>query len=162
MARQHLRPTVHSSSGKITVWGGFTADGPRPLHRIQGNLNAAGYIAILTEHVLPLNLPGQGTMFQQDNATCHTAATTRRFFETNGIELLPWPAQSPDLNPIENVWSYIQQRVDLHEIHGFEQLWNVTLRVWNEMPADYLQNLINSMPRRIREVIAAHGGSIPY
>ena len=72
---QHIRPTVHSSSGKLQVWGAFSLAGDRPLARIQGNLNAASYQQILNDNLLPLDLPGNHLHFQQDNASCHTART---------------------------------------------------------------------------------------
>ena len=64
------------------------------------------YIKILQEHAIPAieNLyPNNDYYFQEDNVPCHTAKTTKRFIEEKQIRRLPWPASSPDLNPIEHL-----------------------------------------------------------
>ena len=82
------RPTVHSGSGKLMVWGGFSADGTRKLAMIQGTLNTERYIQLLTDNLLPLDLVTRGITFQQDNAPPHKSRRTLQFFETEGIQLL--------------------------------------------------------------------------
>lgn len=159
---QHVRPTVHAASGKLQVWGAFTQNGIRSLVRFYGRLNAAAYQDMLREHVLPLNLPQHGLIFQQDNATCHTARTTLRFLQQNDIDVMPWPPQSPDLAPIENLWSYLQNRLDCLEIHSVNDLWESALREWRDIPQEIIDHVIESMPRRIEMVIAAKGGPIRY
>lgn len=162
MQPQHIRPTVHASSGKLEIWGGFTYDGLRPLACIQGRLNAMSYCELLQEHLLPLDLPGNNLILQQDNATCHSARVTQRFLQENHIEVLPWPPQSPDLNPIENLWSQLQQEVDKVPVQGMNGLWAEVQRQWQRLDPQVLRNLIDSMPRRVEQVIAARGNSIPY
>lgn len=162
MRPEHIRPTVHASSGKILVWGGFFHNGTRVLARVQGRLNAEGYCNLLREHVVPLNLQANNQLLQQDNATCHSARRTQTFLRENNITLLPWPAQSPDLNPIENLWSQLQQQVDRRVVHGLDGLWDAALEEWNNLDNQVLTNLVDSMPRRVQQLIAANGGAIPY
>lgn len=162
MRPEHLRPTVHSSSGKMMVWGAFSYAGIRPFARVHGRLNAEAYCNLLQRHLVPLDLPGNNFIFQQDNATCHTARRTQRFLQDNNIEVLQWPAQSPDINPIENLWSQIQQQVDRMVVHGMDGLWQAAQDVWMNIEPQVFQNLIRSMPRRVELVIAANGGAIPY
>ena len=162
LRQQHIRPTVHSSSGKLMVWGAFSLNGGRPLARICGNLNAASYQDILRDHLLPLNLPQNGLIFQQDNATCHSARTTLRFLEDNNVDVMRWPPQSPDLNPIENLWGYLQQRLDRLEVRTMDELWAAAEREWRGIPQDVITNLVESMPARMALVIAARGGSTRY
>ena len=162
MHQEHIRPTVHSASGKLQVWGAFTQYGFRVLVRIDGRLNAAAYQDILREHLLPLELTENGMVFQQDNAACHTAATTTRFFAEHNIEVIPWPAQSPDLAPIENLWGYLQQRLDAREIHSMNELWEAAQEEWQNIPQQVFNNVIASMPRRMQMTVDARGGSIKY
>ena len=142
--------------------GAFTRYGFRVLVRIDGRLNAAAYQRILREHLLPLELTENGMLFQQDNATCHTAASTTRFFEENNIEVMPWPAQSPDLAPIENLWGYLQRRLDQREIHSMNELWEAAQEEWQSIPQDVIDHVIESMPRRMQLCIKVRGGPTRY
>ncbi|KIJ09617.1 hypothetical protein PAXINDRAFT_87233 [Paxillus involutus ATCC 200175] len=75
-----------------------------------------------------------------------------------------WPAQSPDLNPIEHAWGYLKRRLAEHEHppNGMEQLWERIEVEWNKIPAAMCQGLIESMPRRVKAVLKAKGGSTKY
>ena len=159
---QNVRPTVHSSGGSIMIWGAIRHAGPNTLARVVGRLNAQAYIDLLRNNLLPMNLPNRNQLFQQDNATCHSARTTLRFLEDNHVETLPWPPQSPDLNCIENLWSYVQQQVDQRPVQGLDGLWAAVQDVWQQMPQELVDNLIDSMPRRIEAVINARGGPTKY
>ena len=76
------------------------------------------------------------------------------WFEELGIDVLPRPANSPDLNPIENCWSYVKAELDRRVVHGMEQLFQVADEVFQQMPREYIANLIASMPERCRQVVA--------
>ncbi|PRD22938.1 UNVERIFIED_CONTAM: Transposable element Tcb1 transposase [Trichonephila clavipes] len=91
------------------VWGGIGYHSRTPLVRIAGTLNSQRYISEVLE---PVVLQGLATaIFQQDNARPHVARIVQRFFVNHQIELLPWPARSPDLSPVENMWSMVAQRL---------------------------------------------------
>src|ERR687896_167699 len=97
-----LKPTVKNSIG-VMVWGCFCNNRIGPLVIVEGTLNSDRYIELLEEHLLPFlnNLNIENCIFQDDNASCHASKKTKSWKESNLNENFPWPAQSPDLNPIE-------------------------------------------------------------
>ena len=99
-------------------------------------------------------------IFQQDNDLKHTANLTKQWFDDNDINLLEWPPQSPDLNPIKHLWNEIDRRLRKLEtrVHSQDQLWEAIQKIWVEMDNEFLTTLINSMPERIEDVIKAKGG----
>ncbi|GFX05468.1 transposable element Tcb1 transposase [Trichonephila clavipes] len=83
-----------------------------PLVCIAGTLNSQRYISEELEPVVLPYLQGLATaIFQQDNARPHVVRIVQSFFVNHQIELLPWPALSPDLLPIENMWPMVAQRL---------------------------------------------------
>ncbi|GFT30360.1 transposable element Tcb2 transposase [Trichonephila clavipes] len=94
----------------IMVWNGIGYHSHTPLVRIAGTLNNQRYISKVLEPVVLPYLQGLATaIFQQDNARPHVARIVQKFFVNHQIELLPWPACSPDLSPIESMWPMVTQ-----------------------------------------------------
>ena len=75
-------------------------------------------------------------IFQQDNDPKHASRKAKEWFETNDIRVLMWPAQSPDLNPIEHLWQYLKRQLNAYETEskGILELWERVEREWNEIP----------------------------
>ncbi|GFV68953.1 transposable element Tcb2 transposase [Trichonephila clavipes] len=95
----------------IMVWGSIRYHSHTPLVRIAGTLNSQRYISEVLEPVVLPYIQGLATaIFQQNNAQPHVARIVQRLFVNRQIELLPWLAHSPDLSPIENIWSMVAQR----------------------------------------------------
>lgn len=150
--------------GGVMVWGAISYTGRSRLVLIQGNLNAQRYIdEILRPEVLPL-VAVPGAIFQQDNARPHTARLTTQFLAANNVNGLPWPSMSPDLNPIEHMWDVLDRRVRerVNAPANMRELFQALQQEWATIPAQTVRNLIQSMPRRCRAVIAARGGHTPY
>ena len=84
--------------------------------------------------------------------------------EDNNITLLDWPAQSPDLNPIEHLWTHLKRKLAEYEepAKGITELWERVEREWEGIEKSVCQNLISSMPRRVAAVIKAKRGYTKY
>ncbi|GFX43301.1 transposable element Tcb1 transposase [Trichonephila clavipes] len=104
------------------------------------------------------------TIFQQDKVLPHGARIVQRFFVNHQIELLPWPARSPDLSPIENMWSMVAQRLAqiTYPASTPDQLWQRVEAAWSAVPQEHIQSLFESMPRRVAAVISNNGGYSGY
>ena len=104
----------------------------------------------------------QSLSLQQDNAPAHTARKTKSFFQGLGIHVLDWPANSPDLNPIENAWSVLKRNVEDRQPGNVEELEAVAREEWSKLPKSLFENLIDSMTRRIGQVLERNGGKADY
>jgi transposase len=135
---------------------------------IDGNMDAELYTHILSDEFLKTleyyGIDRSRIVFQQDNDSKHTSHTARQWFETNGIEVLDWPSQSPDLNPIEHLWWYLKARLSEYEEEprGMLEVWERVGYEWNAIPAQVCIDLIESMPRRVEAVLKARGGYVKY
>jgi len=99
----------------------------------------------------------------QDGAPCHRAKSVMKFLSEAKIPLLPWPGNSPDSNPIENLWHIAKQRLQLVTTITKEQLISEVTRIWNDPELkDICLTLIKSMPKRIDDVIKNHGYHTKY
>lgn len=104
-------------------------------------------------------------IFQQDNAPSHRAKITKEALRQMGIYFLKWPANSPDLNPIENVWhwmkSWIERNYDIQSLE-IQDLRAAVEAAWDAVPEDFLLTLAHSMVKRLQLVIEKNGESIGY
>ncbi|KAL1493686.1 hypothetical protein ABEB36_009381 [Hypothenemus hampei] len=163
---QHVQEVHSFRGGTIMVWGGISFGGRTDLVLIENFLNAVSYRnQILQPIVLPYAAAvGENFILMHDNARCHVAATVSEFLNESGIDVLPWPAQSPDLNPIEQAWDMLQRGVlrGGNNFQNREQLFAVLQESWRLIPQQDLNNLILSMQRRCRAVVNSRGGHTNY
>ena len=129
------------------------------LHFINGNFNAQRY-----RDEIPIVVPFiHHLMFQHDNAQPHVARICTKFLEAENVPVLPWPAYSPDMSPIEHVWDalgrHVRQRVPVHA--NIQQLRTAIEEEWDNIP-QATDSLINSMQRRCVTLHEANDGHTRY
>lgn len=149
------------------VWGIISTKGPGKLYIVEGNMNAAQYKTVLTTRALPQLhewFPNGDCMFMHDGAPCHRAKVIKQFLDSENIAILDWPGNSPDLNPIENVWGIIKRRIAGKTTTCKQELISSVIQHWfrDATLPDTLSKLIDSIPQRIRAVIDAKGGHTKF
>jgi transposase len=143
---------------KIHIWGCILYDHKLIIHIYDKTMNSDKYIDILKLKLLPLinsykeKFPNNKILFQQDNATCHTTFKTCKFFGDNNIEVMFWPANSPDLNPIENIWVILKKNIGKIYVKTKDELINIIVKCVNDLEISKINNIIISMDNRINEL----------
>ncbi len=101
-------------------------------------------------------------IFQQDNDPKHTAKVNKAYLVNKKVNTFDWPSQSPDLNPIENLWSILDYRCRERVANTPTELFELLQTAWNDLPISTLQDLVASMPRRCQAVIDSKGFMTKY
>lgn len=133
-------------------------------------INSMGYCQFLDQHFLPWwkkqPLRRRKTlMFMHDNAPSHASTYTRNWIQTHGIkedQLMEWPPCSPDLNPIENLWSIIKQSVYASgkQYGSKDNLWKAITDAAASVGKDMIKKLTGSVDSRLLSVVAIKGGHV--
>ncbi len=76
--------------------------------------------------------------------------------------MLDWPPQSPDLNPIEQIWGKFENKLDRCIVHSKESLWLGLQKAWDSISVEVLRKYIDTMPERCAAVITTKGGHTKY
>ncbi len=142
----------------VMIWAAMSSAGVGPLCFLKSTVNAAIYREILEHIMLPSadKLYGDADfIFQQDLAPAHTAKGTKSWLNDHGVGVLDWPANSPDLNPIENLWGIVKRKMRDTRPNNADDLKAAIKATWASIPPQQCHKLITSMPRRIEAVIQA-------
>ena len=140
-----LKASVKFGGGSVMVWEMISGDGVGPLVQLQGKLNEGVYKELVKDHVLPelRNSTKQPSIFMQDNAPCHKAMVVMNFLKAENVTVLDWPPQSPDLNPIENIWKTLGEHSKARNPKTTERLWNALQEEWNKITRQDINKLIS-------------------
>ncbi|MBW0584761.1 hypothetical protein O181_124476 [Austropuccinia psidii MF-1] len=99
----------------------------------------------------------------EDNAPIHTATFSNQWRKRNGILKMDWPAHSPDLNPIENIWKSMKSQIaKLYQPQTLDELKHAIQASWDDLHYSILNDYLRSMPWRMQMVIDQHGGPTLY
>jgi transposase len=148
-------------------WGCFSHYGLGPLVALRDSITGEKHAKTLRRYAFPTMhkiFPRENGIFQEDNAPPHRSKIATATREKSGLRSLPWPAQSPDLNPIENLWSMIKRSVynRRNKPKNIFELERAVKTAWRSIPQEYIQVLADSMPHRIEACIVAQGGTTKY
>ncbi len=149
----------------VMIWAAMSSAGVGPLCFLKSTVNAAIYLEILEHFMLPSadKLYGDADfIFQQDLAPAHTAKGTKSWFNDHGVTVLDWPANSPDLNPIENLWGIVKRKMRDTRPNNADDLKATVKATWASISPQQCHKLITSMPRWIEAVIKAKGAPTKY
>ena len=160
-----VREQDRNRGGGIMVWAGIDLEEKTNLIILEGNITNAAYVdQVINAEIVPLFTRRPHLTLMHDNARPHTARMTTDHLTNLGIPVLPWPAKSPDLNPIEHLWDELERRIRNRprQPTSLQMLRNALLDEWRTIPRNVWRKVIFSMRQRCLSVIIAHGGRTKY
>jgi len=151
------------------IWVAITRDARSEIGFIDGSLGARKYKTLLQAKLIPFmqqveHATGVVPVFQHDRATAHTAVATTEWLAEKGIDEMDWPSKGADINPIENILGALARLVyaDNRQFASVRELKAAILDCWTRLSQGVIAAAVDSMPHRMVEVVAKHGGRIGY
>lgn len=163
---QDIQPMRQGNGGSIHVWGAIHHGGKSALTILEGNVTGVSYRQLLTDVALPYvrGVFGENFVWQQDNAPAHRSRVVAEYLDQEDVTVLPWPACSPDCNPIENCWDRLKRDVHAMQPHpqNLRELGVALRTTWDNIDVEYINTLVDSMERRVASVVQCNGRHIQY
>ncbi|CAK9806971.1 Transposable element Tcb1 transposase [Anthophora quadrimaculata] len=152
---------------KVHVWGCFCSLGFGNLYLFTDTLDAKLMLKIYEKCLLKsakvwFGEDNTSWMLQEDNDPKHRSRLCRDWKAENGINVLEWPSQSLDANPIENVWAIMKIKLRGKTMCILKQLSRQIRKIWRSLPREYAENLVKSMPRRCEAILQNNGDFTQY
>lgn len=155
---------AQQGGGKLMIWSYISWNGVGPLMFINGGIDSTVYKDILEKTVLPhlldcLVVNGDIQRFQDDGASCHDSQEIIDFCAELGIDRPFWPPRSPDMNPIEYVWGWVNAKLTRLPVkpQNIDELKMILSELWQEITTEQVRNLYRGMPARLESLAAAGG-----
>lgn len=150
--------------GGVNVWGCFGRLGFGDIHIFRENMTADIYVSILDDHLLQSakHAVSAAWIFQEDNDPKHRSRAAQAWLQRHDIKRLDWPSNSPDVNPMENVWAPLKDRVAARGAKNLDQLEQFIREEWAKLSREFAEHLVNSMPNRMQALMDAGGDAIDY
>lgn len=161
-------PWAPYGGGSLMVWGCITRQGVGRLRLVQGTMDSKQYVSILQDALFgtlsDYSITPRAILFQHDRDSKHMSSFTRGWLQRQNISVLPWPAKSPDLNPIEHVWAHLKRRVYRRNPppHNLRELWVALQAEWGKISPRFIAKLYDSLHKRMRQVLLNKGRPTRY
>jgi len=144
----------------VRVWAGISGYGKTKIFRIPSYWNSGDYMKHLSEEALPnIEEVSDGPwVFEHDGDGAHQANLVKKFLAERRVELLAGlPSHSPDIPPIENIWAELVRRLENREVKTLEGLWKAMQEEWDNISQERVRNYVDSVPKRLKEIISLGG-----
>ena len=150
----------------LMIWGAVAYNDLSNLYILDGSVDSARYCKTLRETLLPFAQKHyqKNWLLMQDGASVHRSNETKKWLANNRLCAIEWPAKSPDLNIIENVWGMLARKVyaGCRQFSGLTELADAVLDAWNEIDIPTVHRLYESIPKRLLSVVDSKGGPTKY
>lgn len=155
-----------NGGGGVMVWGAFYEFCVSILAILIGNQCIQHYIMTMDTYLIPFAEEHYSSrwIYQQDNWSTHRAMITKDWFKEEHVVFMPWPARSPDFNPIKNIWVVLARRAykDMRQFQFVQDLTDCILDEWSELDRCYVYKLVQSMTKRCVQVLVKAGVKTEY
>lgn len=161
---KNIRPTVKFGGGNIMVWACISSKGTGNLVFIEDTMNAIGYRTILVNNLIKSakKMKLKNFYFMHDNDPKHTSRLVKEYLAKKRIKLLEWPPQSPDMNPIEQVWAFIKRELSKYGKMNKNDLKIKIMEIWKSLTPEFIKNYTRSFNKRCKAVYDANGKHTNY
>lgn len=149
----------------LMVWGAFSYHGVGKLVFFEKGVrvNTEKYLDLLFDNLEDCFDTCHASVFMQDGAPCHTSYPVKEWLDNCAIEYIrDWPANSPDLNPIENLWSIVKKELREKDTSTVLKLRSAITSVWENLSEEVIHKLVDSVPQRLQECIKKKGNTTKY
>ena len=165
-----LAPTFKSGRQSLMIWGCMAYGRLGALVRIpKDQRTGSDYVRLvlggpLWDFYSELYEARGMVAVMEDGAPIHRSMAAKDFHAAHCLEVLPHPAQSPDINPIEHVWKQLKTRINRREVRPktLDELWVAIQEEWGKITVDFINKLVDGMPKHVEAVLKAKGGSTKY
>ena len=157
--KKKFKPTVKHGGGSIMIWACSLSADVENICIIDGLMNSEIYFRIIDTHLAPSvkKIKLKNYILQQDNDPKHTINCTRDHLSDKKILTSDWPAQSPDMNPIENLWYILKVEVEKGKPKNIKELKKCVKEEWNKIDLDACKKFLKSMNSRCNELLRVKG-----
>ena len=158
-------PLKSNGGGGVMFWGAVSWYAYGPLVVVEGTIDSSKYLELLKDVVVPeMAASPVPLIFQQDNASSHSAAIIKSYFATWGYETIEWPPQSPDLSSIEWIWNIMKMKMKALKPRPRTpaKMRAACQKIWLELGEEPRKKSIETFRERLEWVIKNKGDKIPF